>query len=216
MGKSFLSLLVCAGLLLALTQHLHAEPSDSRCDFTDCGGGGNDPFGDRANDFRQAPAGQSHVCQTSDREACKEQCRTTFGDDYHQCISKCLGEACVQEQGPSGSAKSDNDRECVIDNSELCNDECKSHTDMNQPRCRRACLSRLCPNASNSDLIAESSDPGKLECKRCKAEYDRQCQRECAIGSVPIGRATGLINLGCEKVCIIGRCGEKCTSLLPF
>ena len=195
-----------------------AEPPDSRCDFTDCGGV-SDPFADpfavkRKSSDRDASVAQ-RACRIDDREGCKEECRTVFGPEYHLCVSECLAKICSDQTTADGGGTVD-EKKCVEDSSEACVSQCKDVSGSAAGRCRRACLAELCPNASATDVVAEANDPGKLACNRCRVDVERECARTCVAGTMPLGKSMGLANLGCEKACIMSRCGANCVSLMPF
>jgi hypothetical protein len=187
-----------------------AQSDDPRCDFTDCGPGNPIP----ANIPHATPdAPGAPPCGVDDREECKAQCRSTFGPEYHTCVSDCLAEICSDQ---TKAPKSHDEQLCLEDNSDDCADECKQLSTTSAPRCRRACLSKLCPNAPAGDLTDEASSPGKLHCKRCRTEVQRDCARNCAIGTAGVGKSAGLAGLGCEKMCVMARCGDNCVGLSPF
>ncbi len=200
--------------LLCPVSFVRAQSSNSRCAFTDCGTG-DDPFS-QSGESAAAPAEELHTCRTEDRESCKGECRSTFGPEFHLCVSECLAKICEESAEQAESRPSAAEQLCVEDSSEACVDECKKLSDSSAARCRRECLTKLCPTSSANDIVAESSSPGKVACNSCRADVERECARTCAAGSVIVGKSTGLINLGCEKACVIGRCGENCISLSPF
>jgi len=156
------------------------------------------------------------ICDKSDELDCKENCRTKFDDAFHKCIKECYAGRCVNKEVVEERAKREDESatQCVETESADCAEGCSKESSSKRANCRRACLMAVCPDANALDVGKESMDPGSLRCERCQSRYQPVCVRECALGIVR--RHSGLVQLGCEKICVMSYCQDRCGARVPF
>jgi len=160
-------------------------------------------------------------CNSEHTTICGDECRKKFDSEHTKCKSDCLSRLCRSFMATvSGDSATDSERStCIEFESGGCVEECSSEDGHRKLRCRRGCLSKKCPGGSQSEILKESMEPGRLKCDRCKVNMAAACKRQCYFG---IG--TGQIysdrqkigHLGCEQLCLSTSCSQSCGASLPF